>query len=108
MAELVLTEEEEREVHEGEAAALLLESPSFLLAIERVRQDCAEGILQSLPENQKGRENLYNLSRGLSAVTAELSTLAARAQSIIENAKLQSNPDADDVQDDAPDITADY
>lgn len=88
----LLSEEEERKVQEGQAAAALLDSPVFLLAIERVREQCAEGILTSRPEQSTERERLYNLSRGLSAVTEELLSLKAAAETTIENAKLSTEP----------------
>lgn len=88
MTDFLLSEEEEQQVEEGEAARLLLESPEFLLAIERVRNQCAEGILTSDPHKADARENLYNLSRGLSAVTAELQQMVSTAETIIENATL--------------------
>lgn len=97
MDELVLTEEEEKQVQEGEAAAHLLDSPAFLLAVERIRTQCAEAILTSTPEQGKEREHLYNLSRGLSAVTEELLSIQAQGQSIVENAALQTTPDTEAV-----------
>jgi hypothetical protein len=108
MAELILTEEEERQVQEGEAASLLLESPAFLLAIERVRAQCAEGILTSAPEQVAERERLYNLSRGLSAVTEELLALQAGGIAVAENAALQSNQVDEDVQAEEPDDPHDH
>lgn len=102
MENIVLTAEEERQVTEGEAAASLLDSPAFLLAIERIRADCAEGILTSPPDAQTAREALYNLSRGLSAVTSQLATMAALATSIVGNAVLQTPTDDEDAQADAP------
>lgn len=103
---LVLTEEEERMIQEGQAAADLLDSPIFLTAIERVRAQCAEQILESAPDKQGDRENLYNLSRGLSAVTAELMALAALGETTLTNAKREAQP-AEEVQDD-PDLYSDY
>lgn len=108
MSELVLTEEEERQVTEGEAAGLLLESPAFLLAIERVRAQCAEGILTSPPDQVAERERLYNLSRGLSAVTEELLALQAQGATVVANAALQTNDIDEDVQAEQPDYPADY
>lgn len=107
MADVLLTPEEQRQVEEGEAAGLLLDNPAFLLAIERIRAQCAEGILASEPTATEVRENLYNLSRGLSAVTEELLTMSSTAASIIENAKLQTEDD-DEVQAEEPDPVADY
>lgn len=107
MAEILLTEEEQQKVEEGEAARLLLDNPAFLLAIERIRAQCAEGILTSKPTESDVRENLYNLSRGLSAVTEELITMGSIANSIVENAKLQTEDD-DEVQAEVPDPAADY
>lgn len=104
MTDLVLTEDEERQVEEGQAAAALLDSPAFLLAIERVRADCAEGILTSAPHQADERERLYNLSRGLSAVAEELVALAAQAEALIGNATRTTN---DDVQAEAPDDPSD-
>ncbi|MFC6621981.1 hypothetical protein [Novosphingobium panipatense] len=90
-----LTEEELRKVTEGEAAASLLESPAYLLAIERVRSQCAEGILRSAPGDTAQREHLYNLSRGLAAVTEELVSIQSEGQAIAENAT-RSTPGTDD------------
>lgn len=105
MTELLLSEEEERQVQEGEAASSLLDSPIYLLAIERVRRQCAEGILTSRPEQAADRERLYNLSRGLSAVTEELLAIAALGQSTLDNA---TRPTADDEVHDIPDFISDY
>src|SRR3546814_9002220 len=69
--DLILTEEEERAVEEGYAAQALLDNPVFLVAIERIRGECAEGILTSPPDHQAAREDLYNLSRGLTARSEE-------------------------------------
>lgn len=105
METYLLSEEEERKVQEGQAAAALLDSPVFLLAIERVRAQCAESILTSPPEHSANRERLYHLSRGLSAVTEELTALAAAAEAIIENAKLSTpTPDTlDELSEDGAD-----
>jgi len=105
MEDLVLTDEEEKAVGEGEAAAALLDSPIFLTAIERVRAQCAEQILTSPPDAQKVRERLYNLSRGLSAVTEELHAIAALGQTTLDNAT-RPTP-AEDVQA-LPDLDTDY
>ncbi len=100
MEDLVLTDEEERIVREGDAAAALLDSPIFLLAVERLRTQCADQILASAPDKVADREHLYNLSRGLSAVTEELLTMQNLGASTIDNAKrLTSDPDVQDVPD---------
>lgn len=105
MEDLVLTDEEEKAVEEGEAATALLDSPIFLTAIERVRAQCAEQILTSSPADTTVREHLYNLSRGLSAVTEELASIAALGQCTLDNA---TRPLAtDDVQPQA-DADVDY
>src|SRR3546814_15195143 len=75
--DLILTEEEERAVEEGYAAQALLDKPVFLVAIESIRGECAEGILTSPPDHQAAREDLYNLSRGLTAVTQKLVEMTA-------------------------------
>lgn len=106
--EYILSEEEHKQVEEGEAAASLLDSPIYLLAIERVRAQCAEAILTSGPEKQAERESLYNLSRGLSAVTEELANLAAMATAILDNAARSNNPEPADLVQDDPDQIADY
>lgn len=103
----VLTEDEMRQIEEGEAASLLLDEPIFLLAIERVRNDCAKAILESRPDQVEERERLYNLSRGLSAVTEELIAISAAGKTITENALLNPQADEDLVQDD-PDQDVDY
>lgn len=96
MADFVLTEEEAQQVQEGEAASLLLDHPAFLIAIEKIRKDCSEGILTSSPQDAHVREGLYQLSRGLSAVTEQLASMSALGTSILENAELQQTDDADD------------
>lgn len=105
MEDLILSEEEEQKVQEGEAASSLIESPIFLLAIDRVRSQCAEGILSSRPEQAEERERLYNLSRGLSAVTEELLAIAALGQSTLDNA---TRPTAEPEVQDEPDFPSDY
>lgn len=100
MTDLVLSEEEEQAVEEGTAAQALLDSPSFIITIDRLRQQCAEAILTSDPHKGAEREASYNLSRGLSAITVELIALAARAETVLENAARQS---AEPVQADTED-----
>ena len=108
MDQLVLTEEEEKQVQEGEAAGLLLDSPAFLLAIESVRSQCAEKILTSAPEAGAERERLYNLSRGLSAVTEELVALKSQAETIVANAAISTNDVDEEVQPEEADYPNDY
>jgi hypothetical protein len=105
MSQVLLSDEETQAVEEGEAARFLLDNPAFLRAIEKVRQDCAEAILTSPPENRRGREDAYHLSRGLSAITAELSALAAKAEQILAEAEAQTEG-LD--QDDPVESPADY
>lgn len=97
MEDLVLSEEDEEAVREGEAAASLLDSPIFITAIDRVRKQCAESILTSKPQDHEVREQLYNLSRGLSAVTEELLAIASLGTSTLDNATRPTS--TDDVQD---------
>lgn len=101
----LLTEDEERIMEEGTAAQTLLDDPAFLRAVERVRSQCAEGILTSRPEQGAIREQAYNLSRGLSAVTEELLTMAALGLTVLDNA---TRPTDDDVQAEEPDTPSDY
>lgn len=96
MENLVLSDEEQEALVLGEAARFLLDHPSFLKAIEAVRAQCAEAILTSAPQAKEAREDAYNLSRGLSAVTVELVSYMARADQIYATAEAQT----DDVQDD--------
>lgn len=103
MSDFILSEEEQQQVDEGEAADFLLDNPMFLLAIERIRKECSEGILTSRPEDHAVREQLYNLSRGLSAVTAELANMSSVATSILENAALQQPTEEQVAQDDPGD-----
>ncbi|API58515.1 hypothetical protein BSL82_03670 [Tardibacter chloracetimidivorans] len=104
MSEIVLTEEEEQEILEGQAASDLLDNPAFLLAIERVRGECSEGILTSPPDRRDAREDLYNLSRGLTAITEKLAQIAAVGASVLQNAALRTD---ESVQDD-PDSLDDF
>lgn len=106
MEEVVLTDEEERIVAEGEQAAALLDSEMFITVIERVRQQCAEAILRSEPDKAAERELSYQLSRGLSAITEELLIMQAAGDTVLENA---TRPTADEVQDEGPDfMPSDY
>lgn len=89
---------------EGQAASDLLDNPVFLLAIERVRSECAEAILTSGPANKEEREDLYNLSRGLSAITEKLTHIAALGAAVLQNAALRTE---ETVQDD-PDSLDDF
>ena len=98
MEHLVLTDEEERIIQEGEDAQSLLDAPVFLAAIERVRNQCAEAILTSAPDKRREREDAYNLSRGLSAVTAELVAMASLGLATLENATRPAT-DADSLPD---------
>jgi hypothetical protein len=103
--DIVLSPEDEQIVQEGEAAGTLLSDPVFLIAIERIRAQCAEGILQSAPDQAPERERLYNLSRGLSAVTEELLTMQALGETTLDNATRPT--EADEVQDN-PDLAGDH
>lgn len=107
MEEYVLSDEDELIVKEGEQAAALLDSEMFITVIERVRQQCAEAILRSDPQDQGKRELAYHLSRGLSAITEELLIMQAAGDTVLENATRPSN--ADDVQAEGPDfMPSDY
>jgi hypothetical protein len=99
MSEVLLNTEEAQAVQEGEAAARLLDDPAFLTAIEAVRRECAEGILQSTPAQGAERNDLYNLSRGLSAITEHLLNLSACGESILMQAEAITEQ-SDDAQDD--------
>lgn len=105
MSHLVLSDEEQDTVEQGEAARFLLDNPLFLRAIEAVRAQCAEAILTSAPQATEAREHAYNLSRGLSAITTELADLDARAQTILALAEAQTEH-VDQVQPDP--VPADY
>lgn len=106
MSEVLLSDEEEQIVAEGEQAAALLDNPAFINVIERVRQQCAEAILRSDPDKAAERELSYHLSRGLSAITEELLIMQAAGETVLENA---TRPTADEVQDEGPDfMPSDY
>lgn len=96
MTQFVLSQEEQDAVDEGETARLLLDNPAFLRAIEAVRAQCAEAILSSPPAASQQREDAYHLSRGLSAVTAELTALAARAEQVLAEAEIHTESLAQD------------
>ena len=101
----VLTDEEEQIVAEGGAAGRLLDDPMFILAIDRVRAQCADLILKSNPQDREAREDAYNLSRGLSAITSELDALTARALTVIAQAETHPSAGTDHQPDVEP---ADY
>lgn len=90
MSQVVLTDQEHEIVEKGEAARFLLDNPLFLTAIEAVRAQCAEGILTSPPQAVQAREDAYNLSRGLSAITAELTAIAAAGEQLLATAEAQT------------------
>jgi hypothetical protein len=106
--EVLLSEEDEKTVQEGQAATDLLDSPAFLMAIERIRAQCAEQILASPPGEPEVREQLYNLSRGVSAVTEELIAISAAGKSMLENAELSTPIDEDVQAPDEPDFFPEY
>lgn len=90
MENLVLSDEDQETVDLGDASRVLLDNPSFLKAVEAIRAQCAEAILTSEPNAIEAREAAYTLSRGLSAVTAELALYQSRAESIIAQALAQT------------------
>lgn len=92
MHNIVLSDEEQRKVEEGEAASFLLANPLFIRAISAVREQCAEAILTSAPPAHEAREAAYHLSRGLSAVTEELATLATVGAQIVAQAEALNEP----------------
>lgn len=96
MSEVLLSDEEEQAVQEGIDAQSLLDTPAFLSAIEAVRRECAEAILQSHPSAVQAREEAYNLSRGLSAVTQRLADLAARGEAILAIAETETERSPDE------------
>lgn len=100
MPNVVLSSEEQDIIEEGEAARFLLDNPMFLKAIEAVRARCAEAILTSDPTAREAREDAYNLSRGLSAITVELADLAARGEQILATAEAQTEDFVQDCPDD--------
>lgn len=99
MPSYVLSDEEQEAVERGEAARFLLDDPQFLLAIESVRTECAETILTSAPLDKEAREDAYQLSRGLSAVTEALLKLAQLAESITAQAETTTDEDLDHLSD---------
>ena len=90
MSEVVLTDREQEIVEQGEAARFLLDNPLFLQAIEAIRAQCAEAILRSEPQAVQAREDAYHLSRGLSAVTAELTAISAAGEQLLATAEAQT------------------
>lgn len=91
MSEVVLTDREQEIVEQGEAARFLLDNPLFLQAIETVRAQCAEAILTSPPADREAREDAYQLSRGLSAITAELTAISAAGEQLLATAEAQTD-----------------
>ena len=96
MPNTVLTDDEQEAIDQGEAAGLLLDNPMFLKVVEAVRAQCAEAILTSPPEALKAREDAYHLSRGLSAITVELSALAARGEQVLAETEARTETDDQD------------
>lgn len=79
---MILTPEEQAVMDKGEAARFLLSDPLFIEAIDAIRKDCAEVILTSAPSAKEQREDTYHLSRALTAVTMQLQTYQAEAETI--------------------------
>ena len=90
MSKVVLSEDEAAIVERGAHATALLDHPSFLAAIDGIRAECAENILTSAPSATSVREDNYNLSRGLSAVTERLMALAAEGEATMARAEAET------------------
>lgn len=90
MAEVLLTEEQAETVERGDHARSLLDSPAFLEVIELLRAECAEEILTSNPQDLRVRENAYTLSRGLSAITERLISIAGDGEAILAQAEAET------------------
>ena len=83
-------------VEAGDAARFLVTHPAYLAAIEKLRTDCSEAILTSSPHEAKEREAAYNLSRALTALTAELLDCASIGETIALEAAANSEPRPND------------
>lgn len=96
MPDYVLSDVEQAVVDKGEAASFLLDHPLFLEAIEAVRSDAAEAILQSAPTDLNTRESNYHLSRGLTEVTVALMGLSAAGKAILATHDARRTPDPEE------------
>lgn len=79
---MILSPEEQAVMDRGEASRFLLSTPLFIEAIDAIRKECAEVILTSAPDAKERREDTYHLSRALTAVTMQLQTYQAEADTI--------------------------
>ena len=90
MAEVLLSEDEAATVDRGDQARSLLDSPAYLDTVEALRSECSENILTSMPQDTATREDNYNLSRALSAVTERLIAIAAEGEAVLVRAEAET------------------
>lgn len=74
----------EQAIERGLAAARLLSDPTFQSVLKSIGIECFAAFAESNPTDRDGRENTYNLYRGLQAIEAELN---ARVQAKEEAVK---------------------
>lgn len=61
-------------IERGLAAASLLSDPTFQSVIKCLGVECFASFTESRPDDTRGREDTYNLYRGLQAIEAELTS----------------------------------
>ena len=69
----------------GEQAATLLDSPVFNLAHRSVVQNLQDEWMATKPHEKEKREGLYQMIRGLSAVSGELAMMIEHAKRVSED-----------------------
>ncbi|MFC0686467.1 hypothetical protein [Novosphingobium clariflavum] len=74
----------EATIERGLAAASLLSDPTFQSVIQSLAVECFATFTESKPSDRDGREDTYNLYRGLQAIEAELNArVQAKDEAII-------------------------
>lgn len=68
----MLSEKEQAIVEGGLQAEALLDNPTFVTIMQGLSLQCFEAFIASIPPDSLGRENTYNLFRGLQAIEEEL------------------------------------
>lgn len=76
-------------IAKGQAAKELMESPTYILAIDTVRIDAFRTITTSKPEEKQAREDAYYLLLATSKLKENLDALVANAS--FEEAKLRNS-----------------
>lgn len=81
-------------IERGLAAATLLSDPTFKSVLHTLTVECFASFTESKPSDRDGREDTYNLFRGLQAIEAELlARIQAKDEAVARIDALLDTPD---------------